>query len=193
MDSDGVAVNGESRFPMSGRRQAAGLGVQGCGKEGRKFIGLLLKQCPVDADSFPDRGQGFLPPLGRPQEALAASEQAISIYRQLAEARPAPFLHRLATALNGQSRLLSALGRSDDADSAARAASEIRHQTGLPDLLTPAVVERLEYYVRDLRRRKAFGEALSRTDFVEWARNATARNIEKMERAWKWVRRVLDG
>ena len=41
--------------------------------------------------------------LGRREEALAAIEEAVTIYRQLAQARPDAFLPDLAAALNNQS------------------------------------------------------------------------------------------
>ena len=53
---------------------------------------------------------GRLADLGRREEALAAIEEAVAIYRQLAEARPDAFLPDLAMSLNNQSNRLSAPG-----------------------------------------------------------------------------------
>lgn len=52
-------------------------------------------------------------------------------------------------------------------------------------------LERLEYYVRDARRRKMMGEAIAKSDFVAWARHAAAWLLDKIEAAWRWVRRQL--
>jgi hypothetical protein len=53
--------------------------------------------------------------LGRREDALAANDEALTTYRQLAAARPDAFLPELATALNNQSNSLSQLGRREDA------------------------------------------------------------------------------
>jgi hypothetical protein len=61
----------------------------------------------------------------------------------------------------------------------------------MADNLTADDLMRLEYYARDMRRRVAMGEAISRSDFIDWARNATAWVLDKLELAWNWVRRTL--
>jgi hypothetical protein len=43
----------------------------------------------------------------------------------------------------------------------------------------------------NMRRRRAMGEAISRDDFVEWARQAAAWLLDKVEVAWRWVRTQL--
>ena len=53
--------------------------------------------------------------LGLQEEALAAIGEAVSIYRQFAEAHPDTYLPRLAGALNSQSRCLTDLGKRDQA------------------------------------------------------------------------------
>ena len=53
--------------------------------------------------------------LGRRDDALAAIDEAITIYRPLAEATPDAFLPDLARALNIRSTCLRELGRRDDA------------------------------------------------------------------------------
>src|SRR5258705_9950499 len=54
---------------------------------------------------------GRLADLGRREEALAAIEEAVTAYRELAAARPDAFLPDLALALNNQSIRLADLGR----------------------------------------------------------------------------------
>ena len=53
--------------------------------------------------------------LGRREDALAAIEEAVDVYRELARARPDAFLPDLAMSLNNQSVRLSDLGRREDA------------------------------------------------------------------------------
>lgn len=57
--------------------------------------------------------------------------------------------------------------------------------------MTMEDLERLERYVRDAKRRAAMGEAIAREDFVSWLRNAAAYLLDKLEDAWRWVRRRL--
>jgi len=59
------------------------------------------------------------------------------------------------------------------------------------EYLSDADITRLENYLRDMKRRRALGEALSRSDFIEWARQATAWVLDKLELAWNWVRKTL--
>jgi hypothetical protein len=53
--------------------------------------------------------------LGRGEEALAAVEEAIGIYRQLTETLSGFFLPDLAQSLNNQYTTLGQLGRKDEA------------------------------------------------------------------------------
>ena len=57
--------------------------------------------------------------------------------------------------------------------------------------LTDEEMDRMYYYVQDARRRRAMGQAIAREDFVAWARHAAAWLLDKVEQAWKWVRRQL--
>ena len=66
--------------------------------------------------------------LGRREEALAAVERAVTIRRQLAEARPDAFLPDLAMSLNNQSNRLADLGRREEALAAIEQAAEIYRQ-----------------------------------------------------------------
>ncbi len=79
--------------------------------------------------------------LGRREEALAATQEAVEIYRQLAQANPQAFLPNLARSLNNLGNRLSALGRREEALAATQEAVEIRRQLAqahpqafLPDL-----------------------------------------------------------
>ena len=60
----------------------------------------------------------WLSRLGRHEDALAAIEEAVTAYRQLADARPDAFLPNLAMSLNNQSLSLADLGRREDAQAA---------------------------------------------------------------------------
>jgi tetratricopeptide (TPR) repeat protein len=53
--------------------------------------------------------------VGRPEDALAAIEEAVEIRRRLASVRPDAFLPDLASSLSNQSRCLGELGRREDA------------------------------------------------------------------------------
>jgi len=64
--------------------------------------------------------------LGRREQALAASEEAVAIRRRLAEARPDAFLPDLATSLNNLSNRLGELGRQEQALAASEEAARLR-------------------------------------------------------------------
>ena len=79
--------------------------------------------------------------LGRREEALTAAEEAVRLYRALAEARPDAFIPDLALSLNTLAAMLSALGRREEALTAAeeavrlyRALAEARSDAFIPDL-----------------------------------------------------------
>ena len=57
--------------------------------------------------------------LGRREEALAAAEEAVRLYRTLAQARPDAFMPDLAMSLNNLANMLSDLGRPEEALAAA--------------------------------------------------------------------------
>jgi tetratricopeptide (TPR) repeat protein len=63
--------------------------------------------------------------LGRSEDALAAIDEAIAVYRGLAAALPEAFLPDLANALNNESLVLSELRRGEDALAAIEDAVEI--------------------------------------------------------------------
>jgi tetratricopeptide (TPR) repeat protein len=79
--------------------------------------------------------------LGRREEALAASQEAVDIYRRLAQTRPDAFLPDLASSLNNLGGDLSNLGRREEALAASQEAVDIyrrlaqtRPEAFLPDL-----------------------------------------------------------
>jgi len=73
----------------------------------------------------------MLSDLGRREEALQATQEAVEISRQLAQQRPDAFRPDLATSLNNLGAMLSNLGRREEAFSAAEEAV----QTLSPDFL----------------------------------------------------------
>ena len=64
--------------------------------------------------------------LGRREEALAASEEAAALYRELARARPTVFASRFAASLENQAVILSAFGRDAEAQAARDEAAAMR-------------------------------------------------------------------
>jgi tetratricopeptide (TPR) repeat protein len=66
--------------------------------------------------------------LGRREDALAASQEAARVYRELAEARPDAFRPDLATSLHNLAVLLAGLGRREDALAAIEEAVTIRRE-----------------------------------------------------------------
>jgi tetratricopeptide (TPR) repeat protein len=63
--------------------------------------------------------------LGRREEALAASQEAVDIHRRLAQTRPDAFLPDLARSLGAMSDVLAALDRHEEAARVATQAFEI--------------------------------------------------------------------
>ena len=68
--------------------------------------------------------------LGRPEDALAALEQAVGIYRQFAEINPGGLLPQLAASLNNLSKQFGKLGRREDALAAIEEATGIYRRAG---------------------------------------------------------------
>ena len=75
--------------------------------------------------------------LGRREEALAASEEAARIYRQLAEASPAAYLPNLATLLSNLANRLGGVGRREEALRNARPPTSICTRRGQTRRLPP--------------------------------------------------------
>jgi tetratricopeptide (TPR) repeat protein len=81
----------------------------------------------------------MLSDLGQREPALAASQEAVDIRRQLAAERPDAFLPVLATSLNNLGNRLSDLGRREPAFDATQEAVDIRRQLAVerPDAFLP--------------------------------------------------------
>ena len=97
--------------------------------------------------------------LGRREEALAAIQHAMDIYRQLAEDHPDAFLPRLAASLNNQSICLADLHRREEALAAIQQATDIYRQLAEdhPDAFLPHLAASLvnqSNRLADLHRRE---------------------------------------
>jgi tetratricopeptide (TPR) repeat protein len=97
--------------------------------------------------------------LGRREEALGASQEAVAICRRLAETRPEAFLPDLATGLNNLGLHLSdlrrreeALGASQEAVAIRRRLAETRPDAFLPDLA--GSLSNLGIHLSELGRRE---------------------------------------
>jgi tetratricopeptide (TPR) repeat protein len=104
--------------------------------------------------------------LGRREEALAAAEQAVDLYRALAASRPDAFTPDLATSLNNLAAALSDLGRREEALAAAEQAVALRRALAAsrPDAFTPDLatsLNNLATMLGDLGRRE---DALAAAD-----------------------------
>lgn len=66
--------------------------------------------------------------VGRHQEPLAATEEAVAVLRRLGDAQPDAFLPDLAMSLDKQSRALAGLGRHEEAQAASDEATAIRRR-----------------------------------------------------------------
>ncbi|MBK8075385.1 MAG: tetratricopeptide repeat protein [Kineosporiaceae bacterium] len=133
------------------------------------------REAPSDEHGFPATAQGArllnnlgirLSDLGRREEALAVTEQAIEIYRRLAAARPDAFDPDLAMALTSLGIRLSDLGRREEALAATEQAIEIRWRLAAarPDAFEPdlaTALNNLGIRLSDLGRRE---EALAATE-----------------------------
>jgi tetratricopeptide (TPR) repeat protein len=87
--------------------------------------GAYLPDLATCLKSYSDR----LSDLGRRQPALAAIEESVAIYRQLANAQPGVFQPDLATALTILAHALKAAGRASEAAAALREAAELSNET----------------------------------------------------------------
>jgi tetratricopeptide (TPR) repeat protein len=102
--------------------------------------------------------------LGRGEEALEATREAVEHYRTLAEARPDAFFPDLAMSLNNLGTMLRALGRREEALEATREAVDIRRTLAdtRPDAFLPDLamsLNNLGTMFRDLGRREEALEA----------------------------------
>ncbi|MCX6633607.1 MAG: SIR2 family protein, partial [Acidobacteria bacterium] len=109
----------------------------------------LRARAETDEDARSERARilnnlgARLSDLGRREEALQATEEAVRLYRQIAAERPDAFLPDLASSLNNLGPVLSVLGRREEALQATEEAVSIRRQLAaerpdafLPDLAT---------------------------------------------------------
>jgi hypothetical protein len=80
---------------------------------------------------------------------LAVAEEAVGLYRALAEARPDAFTRDLALSLNNLANRLSDLGRREEALSAANEAVRLRRALAeaRPDAFTPDLAQSLNNLV----------------------------------------------
>jgi tetratricopeptide (TPR) repeat protein len=97
--------------------------------------------------------------LGRREEALAASQEAVAIYRRVAETRPDTFLPDLAGNLNNLGNRLSDLGRREEALAASQESVAIRRRLAetRPDAFLPDLagnLSNLGLRLSDLGRRE---------------------------------------
>jgi tetratricopeptide (TPR) repeat protein len=107
-----------------------------------------LRDTPQDS---PDRAEllihhsNRLSDLGQREDALTAINEAVRVYRALADARPDAFLPNLAGSLNNQSNRLSDLGQREDALTAINEAVRIYRALAdaRPDAFLPNLAESL--------------------------------------------------
>ena len=145
----------------------------------------FAKAAPGDESGLAARGKlsgwlndqsNRLSDLGRREEALAASEEAVGLYRSLAAARPDAFTPYLALALNTLSNRLYALGRHEAALTASQKAVELYRTLAAarPNAFTPYLassLNNLSVFLSDLGRRE---EALAASDEAVAIRRALA-------------------
>jgi tetratricopeptide (TPR) repeat protein len=91
--------------------------------------------------------------VGRRDDALNTATEAVTTYRQLAEANPGAFLPDLATSLNNLANFQSAVGRRDDALNTATEAVTLRRQLAEanPGAFLPNLATSLNNLARMLR------------------------------------------
>jgi tetratricopeptide (TPR) repeat protein len=104
--------------------------------------------------------------LGRREEALAQAEEAVGLYRQLAQQRPDAFLPDLGMSLNNLAKMLSGLGRREEA--LARAEESVRLYCQLaqqrPDAFLPDLARSLNNLAAMLSALGRREEALARAE-----------------------------
>jgi tetratricopeptide (TPR) repeat protein len=131
---------------------------------------------PIYASVLLNNLANRLSALGRREEALKAAEEAVRLYRALAEASPDIFLPDLAMSLNNLANRLSDLGRREEALKAAeeavrlyRALAEARIDAFIPNLA--GSLNNLANRLSDLGRRE---EALAAAEEAVRLRRALA-------------------
>jgi tetratricopeptide (TPR) repeat protein len=130
---------------------------------------LCLEATPPGADHDAERARlanslgNRYTAIGRPEEALAAAEEAVSIHRALAKARPDAFLPDLATSLNSLGGKYDALRRYKEALKAAKKAVSI-HRTlakARPDAFLPGLARSLNNLGNRYDALRRYEEALA--------------------------------
>jgi tetratricopeptide (TPR) repeat protein len=132
----------------------------------------LRERADTDADARPARARSLnnlgvrLSDLGRREEALQTTDEAVGIYRQLAAQRPDAFLPDLASSLNNLGNMLSDLGRREEALQATDEAVRIRRQLAAqrPDVFLPDLASSLGNLGNRLSALGRREEALQATD-----------------------------
>ena len=118
---------------------------------------------------------GRLADLGRREAVLAAIEEAVTIRRDLAAARPDAFLPDLATSLNNQSSCLADLGRREEALAAIEEAITIRRDLAVISSVVFAsrLANSLDIQASTLYALGRPGEAQAAQDEADAIRNGT--------------------
>ena len=116
--------------------------------------------------------------VGRPEDALAAIDEALHTYRDLADARPDAFLPNLAASLNNQAATLSNLGRHEDALAAARESVELlrRFAERQPPVGRPQLAQALRSLARRL---DAVGDPDAAAAALDESRRITAALLDE--------------
>ena len=133
----------------------------------------------------------LLAELGRREEALAAIEEAVTIRRELARARPDAYLPDLATSLNNQSVCLADLGQREEALAAIEEAVTICRELARarPDAFLPDLAMSLNNQsnrLADLGRRE---EALAAIEEAVTIRRAAGPRPAPTPSSPTWPRR----
>ena len=120
----------------------------------------------------------LLSDLGKREDALAANDEAVTIYRQLARSQPDAFLPDLAMSLNNQSGGLSGVGRRKDALAAIEEAITIYRQLARsqPDAFLPGLANSLNNQSRCLSELGWHEDALAAIEQAITIRRELARS-----------------
>ena len=134
----------------------------------------LRAQASDDPAAIPDLARWLnnlanrLSDVGQREEALETAREAVTLYRQLAQASPAAYLPDLAVSLNNLATFLSDVGQRQEALETAREAVTIRRQLAQanPDAYLPDLATSLNNLANRL------GEVGQREEALETAREA---------------------
>ena len=117
----------------------------------------------------------MLSELGRREDALEATQEAVEVYRGLAAARPDAFLPDLAMSLNNLGNRLSELGRREDALEATQEAL---------DLLWP-------FYERYPARYAQWTATILRANLSHWKTTEAPATLTERARAFERLQVAL--